>query len=50
MKRILGGTGQNINIPVRGKKILKPGILHSIFRQACTYIPEEELRPYFYAD
>jgi predicted RNA binding protein YcfA (HicA-like mRNA interferase family) len=29
-------------------KQLAPGTLRAIFRQACRYIPEEDLRPWFF--
>jgi hypothetical protein len=29
---------------------LKAGTCAAIFRQACEFVPEAELRPYFFAD
>jgi len=31
-------------------KNLAPGTLHAIFRQACRYIPEADLKPWFFTD
>ncbi|RKY57587.1 MAG: type II toxin-antitoxin system HicA family toxin [Candidatus Latescibacterota bacterium] len=40
------GTKQSLTIPLHEE--LDRGTLRAIFRQALRYIPEEELRPYFY--
>ena len=40
------GTRQTLTIPLHRR--LAPGTLHAIFRQACRYVPEAELRPFFY--
>jgi len=49
MRRILSdGTKQTLTIP-RHKELDK-GTLKAILRQALRYIPEEQLRPHFYAD
>ena len=50
MRRIVDGERQSINVPVHGNKPLSVGTLHSIYRQACMYVPETELKPHFYAD
>jgi len=42
------GTKQTLTIP-RHKELDK-GTVRAIFRQAIRYIPEEQLRPLFYAD
>ena len=47
LRRILkDGTKQTITIPIHDE--LDKGTLKAIFRQALRYIPEEELRHYFY--
>ena len=49
LRRILpDGTKQILTIP-RHKELDK-GTLRAIFGQAIRYIPEEQLRPLFYAD
>jgi len=49
LRRILpDGTKQILTIP-RHRELDK-GTLRAIFRQAIRYIPEEQLRPLFYAD
>jgi predicted RNA binding protein YcfA (HicA-like mRNA interferase family) len=44
------GPGPVITVPLHGNEPLQIGTLKSIYRQACTQIPEDDLRPYFYAD
>ncbi|MCD6573393.1 MAG: type II toxin-antitoxin system HicA family toxin [Thermoplasmata archaeon] len=47
LRRVLeDGTKQTLTIPVHEE--LDKGTIKAIFRQALRYIPEEELRPYFY--
>jgi hypothetical protein len=47
LRRILtNGTRQTLTIPIHEE--LDKGTLRAIFRQALRYIPEEELKPYFY--
>lgn len=41
---------QTINIPVHGNKPVGPGLLKRFFREASQYIPEEELKTYFYSE
>ena len=41
---------QTLHIPVHGNKPVSVGVLSAIYKQARAYIPEEELRSYFYAD
>lgn len=50
LKRTIEGVGQSINVPIHGNKRLPIGTLHSIYRQAKAYIPEDDLKPHFYAD
>lgn len=42
------GTKQTLTIPLHQE--LDKGTLRAIFRQALRYIPETELKPYFYKD
>lgn len=47
LRRILpDGEKQTLTIPLHQE--LDRGTLRAIFRQALRYVPEEELRPYFY--
>ncbi|MEM2901970.1 MAG: type II toxin-antitoxin system HicA family toxin [Candidatus Bathyarchaeia archaeon] len=40
------GTRQTLTIPIHEE--LDKGTLRAIFRQALRYIPDEQLKPYFY--
>jgi len=40
------GSRQTLTIPLHTE--LDPGTLRAIYRQALRYVPEGELRPYFY--
>lgn len=44
----IAGEKQTLTIPLHTE--LDVGTLRAIIRQAARYIPENELRPYFYAD
>jgi len=47
LRRVLAdGTRQTLTIPLH--RTLAAGTLRAIFRQACRYIPESELRPSFF--
>lgn len=47
LRRILAdGTRQTLTIPLH--RTLAAGTLQAIFRQACRYVPEAELRPRFF--
>ncbi|MEM1557476.1 MAG: type II toxin-antitoxin system HicA family toxin [Thermoproteota archaeon] len=47
LRRILSdGTKQTLTIPLHEE--LDKGTLKAIYRQALRFIPEEELKPYFY--
>ncbi len=47
LRRILSdGTKQSLTIPLHEE--LDKGTLKAIYRQALRFIPEEELKPYFY--
>ncbi|MGB8887713.1 MAG: type II toxin-antitoxin system HicA family toxin [Candidatus Korobacteraceae bacterium] len=49
LRRILpSGERQTLAIPLH--KSLATGTLHAIFRQACRYIPEADLKPWFFTD
>ena len=40
------GERQSLVVPLHGE--LDTGTCRAILRQACRYLPEDELRPYFY--
>ena len=44
--RTVDGVRQILTVPVHRE--LPPGTLRAIFRQACRYVPEAKLRPWFY--
>ncbi len=47
LRRVLpDGTRQTLTVPLHNE--LDKGTLKAIIRQASRYIPEEELKPYFY--
>ena len=47
LRRILSdGTKQTLTVPLHME--LDKGTLKAIIRQASRYVPEEELKPYFY--
>ncbi len=49
LRRVLSsGERQTLAVPLH--KNLAPGTLHAIFRQACRYIPEADLKPWFFTD
>ena len=50
LRRIVNEKRQTLHIPVHGSKPVSVGVLRAIYKQASAYIPEEELRSYFYAD
>ena len=43
-----GGEKQTLTIPLH--KNLAAGTLHAIFRQALRYIPETDLKPWFFTE
>ena len=43
-----GGEKQTLTVPLHDK--LDVGTLRAIIRQAGRYIPEEQLKPYFYSN
>ncbi len=44
------GEEQRIVVAVHGSRPISTGTLHAIYREACAFIPEHELRPHFYTD
>ena len=49
LRRVLAsGERQTLTIPLH--KSLAPGTLHAIFRQALRYIPELDLKPWFFTE
>lgn len=40
------GQRQTLTIPLHNS--LATGTAHAIFRQACRYVPEHQLRPFFF--
>jgi len=43
-----GKIKETLTIPFH--KHMDKGTIRAIFRQACMYVPEEELRKYFYSE
>ena len=48
LKRVADGETQVLTIPAHAE--LDTGTLRAIFRQACRYLSESELKPHFYVD
>ncbi|MGH2349131.1 MAG: type II toxin-antitoxin system HicA family toxin [bacterium] len=49
LQRVLpSGVAHTLTIPLH--KTLAPGTVRAVFRQACRYIQESELRPWFFTD
>lgn len=49
LRRVLAaGERQTLTIPLH--RNLAPGTLHAIFRQALRYIPEADLKPWFFTE
>ena len=49
LRRVLpDGAVQTLTVPIHGQ--LDTGTCRAILRQASRYVPDHELRPYFYAD
>lgn len=46
LKRLVSDHSQTLTVPAHSE--LDRGTLRAILRQASRFIPEEELRPYFY--
>ena len=47
LRRVLA-TGARQILTVPPHRALAPGTLRAVFRQASRFIPEDELRPYFF--
>jgi predicted RNA binding protein YcfA (HicA-like mRNA interferase family) len=45
-REIPGGAPRILTVPLHRE--LAPGTLRAVFRQACRFITEDELRPWFY--
>ena len=49
LRRVVGShEQQTLTLPLH--KNLAAGTLHAIFRQALRYVPEEDLRPWFFTE
>jgi predicted RNA binding protein YcfA (HicA-like mRNA interferase family) len=49
LRRVLAsGERQTLAVPLH--KTLAVGTLHAIYHQACRYLPEADLKPWFFAD
>ena len=46
LRREATGGAEILTVPLH--KALAPGTLHAIYRQACRFIPETELRRHFF--
>jgi len=45
-----GETGARVTLSVPNHREIRPGTLHSIYRDACRAVPETELHPHFFTD
>jgi len=45
---LITGERQSLTVPLHRQ--LRPGMLHALFRQACRYIPEADLKAWFFAE
>ena len=48
--RRISGQGQIQTLTIPNHREIDRGTLHALFRQACRFIPEPELRRMFFAD
>jgi predicted RNA binding protein YcfA (HicA-like mRNA interferase family) len=48
--RRIGPTGEKQTLTIPRHKELDAGTLRAILRQASGYIPNEEIKPYFYSE
>jgi predicted RNA binding protein YcfA (HicA-like mRNA interferase family) len=49
LRRLLpSGERQTLTVPLH--KSLTPGTIHAVFRQASRYIPEADLKTWFFTD
>ena len=49
LRRVVNQQKQTLHVPVHGRKPISTGTLSSIYKEACAYIPEDDLYPYFYS-
>jgi predicted RNA binding protein YcfA (HicA-like mRNA interferase family) len=47
LKRVIDDAEQYLTVAFHGNKPIPIGTLRKIYREACEYIPEEELEPHF---
>ena len=47
-REIEGGPSQILTVPFH--RMLAPGTVQAIYRQALRFIPEQDLRPHFYGN
>ncbi len=50
LARIPGNTGHKEIVVVPVHRKMSVGTIHAIYRQACRFIPEEDLRKDFFSD
>ncbi|GIK62418.1 MAG: hypothetical protein BroJett018_02120 [Chloroflexota bacterium] len=50
LQRTVDGQEQRLLVAVHGSKTIKPGTIKSIYREACRFIPEDEIRQHFYTE
>ncbi|MEO0019725.1 MAG: type II toxin-antitoxin system HicA family toxin [candidate division WOR-3 bacterium] len=48
--RRISSAGEKQTLTLVTHKELDTGTIYAIFRQACRYLPEEQLRRYFYTE
>jgi predicted RNA binding protein YcfA (HicA-like mRNA interferase family) len=49
LERIEGGVTQTVIVALHGNKPIPLPTLRRIYRDTCKFVPEDELRSYFYA-
>lgn len=49
LERVKGGVTQTVTVALHGSKSIPLPTLRRIYRDICKFVPEDELRPYFYA-
>jgi len=49
LRRILT-SGEHQTLTISLHKSIRPGMLYAVFRQASHYVPESDLRPWFFTD
>jgi predicted RNA binding protein YcfA (HicA-like mRNA interferase family) len=50
LRRVVNDQKQTLHVPVHESRPLAVGTVSAIFKQACAYIPEEELKQHFYTE